>query len=76
MTEIELKKSADDMKQNSTIKLTQLIRAVLELKTLAMYPHSTSLAREKLYNELTYLENLLVELKDINVELERDWWKE
>ena len=76
MTEIELEKSADDMKQDSTIKLTQLVRAVLELKALAMYPHSTSLAREKLYNHLTYLESLLVELKDVNVELERDWWKE
>ena len=76
MTEIELEKSADDMKQDPTIKLTQLVRTVLELKALAMYPHSTSLAREKLYNRLTYLESLLVELKDVNVELERDWWKE
>lgn len=31
--------------------------------------------REIIYR-LTYLESLLVELKDVNVELERDWWKE
>ena len=58
------------------IRLSQLVKTVLELKSLAMYPKSTSLSRDKLYNRLTYLESQLVELKDVNVELERDWWKE
>lgn len=70
--------SDDDLKTSEypKIKLSQLIKTVIDTKALAMYPNSTALARDKLYNHLTYLENQLVELKDVNVELERGWWKE
>ena len=77
---VELEESeckCDDCKTgHGSVKLSQLITSVLELKVLAMYPNSTSLSRDKLYNRLSYLESQLVELKDVNVELERDWWKE
>jgi hypothetical protein len=32
--------------------------------------------RDKLYKRINHLEYLLLELKDINVELKRDWWEE
>lgn len=63
-------------KTYSDVKLSHLVMTVLELKVLAMYPNSTSLVRDKLYNRLSYLESQLVDLKDINVELKRDWWEE
>ena len=68
----------DDLKtpEYPKIKLSQLIKTVIDTKALAMHPQSTPLARDKLYNHLTYLESQLVELKDVNVELDRDWWEE
>lgn len=72
----EISKSEISKSEYPKIRLSQLVKTVLELKSLAMYPNSTSLSRDKLYNRLTYLESQLVELKDVNVELERDWWKE
>ena len=74
MTEKQLEEISKE--EYPKIRLSQLVQTVLELKSLAMYPNSTSLSRDKLYNRLTYLESQLVELKDVNVELERDWWKE
>lgn len=72
------KASNDDLKtpEYPKIKLSQLIKTVIDTKALAIYPNSTGLARDKLYNHLTYLESQLIELKDVNVELERDWWEE
>ena len=58
------------------VSLTQLIKTVLDLKALAVYSNRNSLSRNKLYAELTYLENQLMNLKDINIELKRDWWEE
>lgn len=58
------------------VSLTQLIKTVLDLKALAIYSNRNSLSRNKLYTELTYLENQLMELTDINIELKRDWWEE
>jgi hypothetical protein len=49
---------------------------ILDARSLSMYPSSVSLARDKLYNQLTALEHQLVMLKDVNIELERDWWEE
>lgn len=58
------------------VSLTQLIKTVLDLKALAIYSNRNSLSRNKLYTELTYLENQLMNLKNINIELKRDWWEE
>ena len=58
------------------VKLSVLVKMVLDVKSLSMYPSSVSLARDKLYNQLTALEHQLVMLKDVNIELERDWWEE
>ena len=57
-----------------TIKLSVLVRDVLELKALSMYPQN--IRRNEWYNRLSALEDKLIALKDVNVELERDWWKE
>ena len=58
------------------VSLTQLIKTVLDLKALAIYSNRSNLSRNKLYTELTYLENQLMKLKNINIELKRDWWEE
>ena len=58
------------------VSLTQLIKTVLDLKALAIYSNRNTLSRNKLYTELTYLENQLMNLKNINIELKRDWWEE
>lgn len=60
----------------NNVSLTQLIKTVLDLKSLAIYSNRNGLSRDKLYTELTYLENQLMELTDINIELKRDWWEE
>lgn len=62
--------------QYPEVKLSSLIRSVIELKVLAMNPKSTSLMRDKLYKRLSYLEEELLLLTDINIPLERDWFKE
>ena len=80
MTEklVELEKSEDNLNkcEYPSIRLSQLVKAVVELKALALYPNSDSLMRDKLYKKINHLEYLLLELKDINVELKRDWWEE
>ncbi len=80
MTEklVELEKSEDNSKkcEYPSIRLSLLIKAVVELKALALCPNSESLMRDKLYKKINHLEYLLLELKDINVELKRDWWEE
>ena len=63
-------------KKEYTVKLSSLIKMVLDIKALALYPSSVDFARDKLYNQLNGLEQYLGELKDVNVELERDWWEE
>ena len=79
MTEklVELEKAEDPKScEYPSIRLSQLVKAVVELKALALCPKSDSLMRDKLYKRINHLEYLLLELKDINVELKRDWWEE
>ena len=75
---VELEKSEDNSKNcgNPSIRLSRLVKAVVELKALALCPKSDSRMRDKLYRKINHLEYLLLELKDINVELKRDWWEE
>ena len=69
------KEGINKMSEYPKVKLSDLVEIVIGLKAIAMNPNQ-SLCRDKLYNGLSHLEHIIVMLKDVNVELERDWWEE
>lgn len=69
------KEGINKMSEYPKVKLSDLVEMVIGLKAIAMNPNQ-SLCRDKLYNRLSHLEHTIVMLKDVNVELERDWWEE
>lgn len=69
------KEGINKLSEYPKVKLSDLVEVVIKLKVIAINPNQ-SLCRDKLYNGLSHLEHTLVELKDVNVELERDWWEE
>ena len=74
-TESIEKEGINEMSEYPKVKLSDLVEMVIKLKVIAINPNQ-SLCRDKLYNRLSHLEHTIVMLKDVNVELERDWWEE
>lgn len=75
MSDFIEKEGINEMSEYPKVKLSDLVEIVIGLKAIAMNPNQ-SLCRDKLYNGLSHLEHIIVMLKDVNVELERDWWEE
>ena len=69
----EISKDEDNKVEYQEIKLSHLIRSVVELKAIIMSNKYNR--RDELYNRLNYLECELVRLKDNNITLDNDWWR-
>ena len=66
------KAEADDDVKYPSVKLSQLIREVISVKKIIMYPTYYQ-DKDELYNSLDYLEHELLSLKNPDVSLIRDW---
>ena len=69
-----VEKEIEEKSEYKKVKLSDLIETVISIKLIVMNPNQ-SLCRDKLYTLLSSLEHMLVDLRDVNIELERDWWE-